>query len=102
MVPEALPELYVKPSNRQISKSEGMIVEVFKTNVTNPDHADNLVDQIHHTWMNYRANFDLEDCDKILRVACRQGMIDAALLIRLLKEYGFHAQVLPDDIPPAA
>jgi len=45
-----------------------MMIEVFKTNVKHADHAKILVDQIHTTFADYTANFDLEDCDRILRV----------------------------------
>ncbi len=44
------------------------MVEVFKTNVEDSSHADLLIEQIHKTYTHYTANFDLEDCDKILRV----------------------------------
>jgi hypothetical protein len=72
------------------------MVEVFKTNVTVPCHAQKLLDQIHATFADYRATFDLEDCDNILRVECRNGFVPPACLIKLLREAGFDAQVLPD------
>jgi len=73
------------------------MVEVFKTNVNERDHANMLIDLIHKTFINYKANFDLHDCDNILRVECRTGLIPPALLIDLLKEFGFQAEVLPGD-----
>ncbi len=79
-----------------------MIVEVFKTNVVHQAHASRLVDQIHKTFTDYKANFDLEDCDHILRVVGTKGFVDAFLLIDLLKDSGFHAQVLPDEDQPAS
>ena len=73
------------------------MVEVFKTNVNERGHANMLIDLIHKTFIDYKANFDLWDCDKILRVECRTGLIIPATLIDLLKEFGFHAEVLPGD-----
>jgi hypothetical protein len=73
------------------------MIEVFKTNVTKPCEAAMLVDRIHKTFVNYTANFDLEDCDKILRVKCTIGWIQADQLIDLLKDFGFEAEVLPDE-----
>jgi uncharacterized protein YpbB len=70
------------------------MIEVFKTNVKDRDHANMLVDQIHKTFGNYKANFDLEDCDKILRVKCTTGSVQPTLLINLLKGYGFNAEIL--------
>jgi hypothetical protein len=76
------------------------MVEVFKTDVTNQDHANRLVDQIHHAYREYKANFDLEDCDRILRVKCMTSPVQASLLIDLLRDSGFRAEVLPDEIFP--
>ncbi len=44
------------------------MIEVFKTNITCPEKAKQLVKQIHQNFAAYKANFDLHDCDKILRV----------------------------------
>jgi hypothetical protein len=69
------------------------MIEVFKTNVKDRQHASMLVDQIHKTFGDYKANFDLEDCDKILRVKS-PGSIQPSQLISLLKGFGFKAEVL--------
>lgn len=44
------------------------VVEIFKTNVENKNDAKKLVASIKKTFPLYQINFDLEDCDKILRV----------------------------------
>jgi len=75
------------------------MVEVFKTNVEHRVHAIMLIEQIHKTFSGYRANFDLEDCDRILRVTSVTGSVEAGELIRLLGEMGFEAEVLPDIVP---
>lgn len=75
------------------------MVEVFKTNVIEQRHAAMLVDEIHRNFVNYKANFDLEDCDKILRVKCTKGQMDSSVVINLLKDLGFSAAILPDEIP---
>ncbi len=72
------------------------MVEVFKTDVNSQDHADRLIDEIRHTCLGYKANFDLEDCDRILRVKSSSGKVQASLFINLLKDSGFSAEVLPD------
>ena len=58
-----------------------------------------LVQEIHKAFSEYMANFDLQDCDRILRVKCRKGTIRACAVIDLLKNFGFSAEVLPDDCP---
>ncbi len=73
------------------------MVEVFKTNVDNRDHAQWLVALIHKRFPHYQANFDLEDCDKILRVKSLKDIICPASLISVLKDLGFYAEVLPDE-----
>ena len=75
------------------------MVEVFKTNVKERDHANMLIDQIHQNFISYKANFDLQDCDNILRVECKSGNVESTSLIGLLNEFGFKAEVLPDEDP---
>lgn len=76
------------------------MVEVFKTNVCERVDASMLIAEIHRTWAGYKANFDLSDCDNILRVQSTTGSIAVSGLIHLLKKFGFEAAVLPDDPPP--
>jgi hypothetical protein len=73
------------------------MIEVFKTNVTTLEAAHMLVDQIHMTFTGYEANFDLEDCDHILRIHFAQGVIQSSLIIRLLETFKFDAEILAED-----
>ncbi len=75
------------------------MVEVFKTDVQDRALADLLLRQIHQTFRAYSAHFDLEDCDRILRVECRAGFVQDYNVIELLAAFGQTAQVLPDDVP---
>ena len=74
-----------------------MKVEVFKTNVGDPERAKWLVDHIERNFTNCKVNFDLDDCDRILRVVFEE-QIQSDLLIDLLKNAGCVAEVLPDTI----
>ena len=74
-----------------------MKVEVFKTNVADPEQAERLVDQIERNFTNCKVNFDLDDCDRILRVVFAEN-IQPDLLIDLLNNVGCKAEVLPDTI----
>jgi hypothetical protein len=74
------------------------MIEVFKTNVTDPGQASMLVQVVHYVDDRYRANFDLEDCDHILRVESTGGKVDHATIIALLSYFGSEAEVLPDQI----
>lgn len=72
------------------------MVEVFKTNVQDRKQANRVLEQIHKTGLNYNASFDLEDCDRILRVKCATGLVEASFLIDLLRELGCRAEVLSE------
>lgn len=72
------------------------MVEVFKTNVNKRRQASMLLDAIHKAFGNHKANFDLDDCDKILRVQCDTGTLCAKSLISFLNELGCRAEVLAD------
>jgi hypothetical protein len=72
-----------------------MKVEVFKTNVADPEQAKWLVDQIERNFTSCKVNFDLDDCDRILRVMF-EGNFQSESLIHLLKNAGCTAEVLPD------
>ncbi|ELR73330.1 hypothetical protein C900_04182 [Fulvivirga imtechensis AK7] len=73
------------------------MVEVFKTNVTKRHHADLLLDEIHAICTDYQANFDLDDCDHILRVVCCEGPVKVSFVAALLQKHGFEAEVLCDE-----
>lgn len=51
-----------------------------------------LIDQIINKIPNGDINFDLEDCDKILRIEAERISIET--IISLLNQNGFHAEVL--------
>ena len=75
------------------------MVEVFKTDVKSPEQANRVLGAIQHTFAGYSANFDLEDCDRILRVKSSGGFVQASSLIQCLWKLGFRAEVLPDEVP---
>lgn len=74
------------------------MIEVFRTNVSNPEHAKILKEQLQQLFK-CEASFDLDDCDRILRVKCFSTEMRAEHIIRLLKENGFAAEILPEDYP---
>ncbi|HTF21000.1 MAG TPA: hypothetical protein VK658_23155 [Chryseolinea sp.] len=75
------------------------MVEVFKTNVSDGFSATLLLDALHADHLLYMANFDLEDRDRVLRVKCLVGEVDAPGVIALLHKHGFAAEILPDEVP---
>lgn len=49
-------------------KDTDRIVEIFKTNVQEESDRDYIITVIQNQFPDYKINFDLEDCDKILRI----------------------------------
>lgn len=75
------------------------IVEVFKTNVETGEQAERLVNLIRENFPEYAVNFDLDDCDRILRVQASASIRESSVL-EILHTSGFDAAVLSDEIPP--
>jgi hypothetical protein len=58
------------------------IVEVFKTNVQNSNMANYIISLLQKEFPNCKINFDLEDCDKILRIE-GNGFINENIITHL-------------------
>ena len=74
------------------------MIEVFRTNVNDRAQANMIVDRIHEQYSFYKANFDLQDCDRIVRIKSSTGQIHSPSLISILNDFGFQGEVLPDII----
>jgi hypothetical protein len=68
------------------------MVEIFKTNVEKQEDADPILQQLKTLFPNYRCNFDLDDCDKILRI--EGGKMDITKIEEILKTMGFDCKNL--------
>jgi len=68
------------------------MVEVFKTNVQKKMHCQMLLSILSETFPSLKINFDLSDCDKILRVE-GDNIMPLRVMV-LLKERGFLCEVL--------
>lgn len=69
-----------------------MIVEVFKTNVQSEIETNNIINSIQNQFPECQINFDLEDCDKILRVAGFD--IKSTKIIELINRLGYFCVAL--------
>lgn len=67
-------------------------VEVFKTNVPDTMVAGLLITRLQRLFPGSRVNFDLEDCDKVLRV--EGGDICCEQIINMLKDTGYDCGIL--------
>jgi len=76
-----------------------MQIEIFYTSIDNPESACTARRRIESAFPGYRVNFDLADCDRVMRVVTARGRIAIDQLITLLREEGITAGILPDIIP---
>ena len=68
------------------------MVEVFKTNVQKKTQSKMLLNILSETFPSFKINFDLSDCDKVLRV--EGDKLEASRIMILVKEHGFQCEVL--------
>jgi hypothetical protein len=69
-----------------------MIVEVFKTNVAEVELSELLIQQLEDQFPDSLINFDMEDCDKILRVEA--SVVAPEKIIQILNSNGYSCEVL--------
>jgi hypothetical protein len=70
------------------------MISVFKTSVTNTKEIETLKLQLDIQLEFAKWNFDLEDCDNILRIDSINEI--AQQTIKILKDHGFDCQELED------
>ncbi len=69
------------------------MVEIFKTNVQKMDETKPIVHTLLGQFPLYKINFDLEDCDKILRI---EGVfIEKENINLILKSLGYQCEIIP-------
>jgi hypothetical protein len=68
------------------------MVEVFKTNVQKKTQGKMLLSILSEAFPSLKINFDLSDCDKVLRV--EGDNMEALRIMMLVQEYGFYCEVL--------
>ena len=68
------------------------MVEVFKTNVQKKKQSKMLHCILSEAFPSFKINFDLSDCDKVLRV--EGDNMEALRIMMLVKKHGFACEVL--------
>jgi len=68
------------------------MVEVFKTNIYAEGVSEKIVEILYDHFPACKINFDLDDCDKILRI---EGVVFETEKIKLIvNEHGYMCEVL--------
>ena len=68
------------------------MIEVFKTNVNDKKQAHELVSILSKKFIEAKINFDLEDCDKVLRV--ESTLICNESIVKVLADAGYICEKL--------
>jgi hypothetical protein len=66
------------------------MIAIFKTSVVNSEQAENIKPYLNQMHTINAWNFDLEDCDNILRIESVTNV--SASVIRILGELGFDCE----------
>lgn len=74
------------------------MVEVFRTNIDTESKANCILERLQVTFPHNKINFDLEDCDNILRMETKDYDIDANAVIALIMDLGYEIEVLSDTV----
>ena len=77
-----------------ISMENKKIVEVFKTNIESFVKAELLLQELKKLLLHAKINFDLDDCDHILRIEALHSEIDVGEVIDYVKNIGVEIEVL--------
>ena len=68
------------------------MVEIFKTNVNEPSQAQQIITMLNHQFPAFTINFDLHDCDKILRIKGECIPVDE--IVEIVSQTGLYCSVL--------
>ncbi|RKR08326.1 hypothetical protein C8C83_5563 [Flavobacterium sp. 90] len=68
------------------------MVLVFKTNVDSESKIKKITPKLDQLFPNSKWNFDLEDCDNILRFECKDNIIEKVIFF--MKVIGFECEAL--------
>lgn len=68
------------------------MVEVFKTNVQKKSQSKMLLCVLSEAFPTFKINFDLSDCDKVLRV--EGDNMEKVRIMILVKKHGFNCEIL--------
>lgn len=72
------------------------MIEVFKTSIQTQLQAKIVRQLLLVQNPSLEINFDLEDCDKILRIQNIEDAVDISSVLKVLNETGIYVEVLTD------
>jgi len=88
--------VHPNPASMKEISCDPRTVEVFRTSVHSPVAAGALLRQLRQLFPGWRISFDLDDCDRVLRVESPGTFIPNDCIRELLRQSGFGCEPLPD------
>lgn len=70
------------------------MIEVFKTNVHSERDAQLILKDCSDFFPQWKVGFDLEDCDKILRIDSGKEQVDIEQIQSIINKFGYTAEPL--------
>jgi len=70
-------------------------IEVYKTDLDDRLAANKILDEIRRAFPGSDPSFDLEDCDRVLRIEKPGSEIDERRIQNILNTYGYEMNELP-------
>jgi tRNA G26 N,N-dimethylase Trm1 len=67
-----------------------ILIEIFKTNVTDKQASKKVLHLLENSYPHLKINFDLDDCDKVLRI--QGSYFSPNLIIELLLKMGYSCE----------
>ena len=74
--------------------SGNKVVEVFKTNIEHIDATQLILQKLKEILPDSKINFDLDDCDRLLRIESRRSSINVLAVVDCIKKMNFEIEVL--------
>ncbi|MEX0723568.1 MAG: hypothetical protein WD053_06815 [Gracilimonas sp.] len=71
------------------------MIKVYKTDVEQTPHTQRIMEEIRTLIPGSDPSFDLEDCDKVLRIEHFSGKIKEQDIREILTNYGHSMEILP-------
>ena len=72
------------------------IVEIFKTDVTDNNKGSVILRMLKERFPSYTVNFDLDDCDKVLRIESHSDDIDIESVIEFVSNLKTQITLIED------
>jgi hypothetical protein len=69
------------------------MIEVFKTNIQDSNTAHYIIQEMMNLYPDASVNFDLEDCDNILRI--ESSVLTVSHIIKHINNLGYECEPLP-------